>query len=224
MNCRTVQGSLSTSLDRRLPESERRAMDLHLASCRECVRYGRELTGLQSSLKDLPRFSAPDELTGRLRVAASYEVARHQGNADFSTAAWRWWTRARLAVRDMMRPLAVPAAGGLLSSVVCFVMLVGNLGFTLPMPVDDIPLGFTTQVEVDQLSPFGYTGRDVVIELTIDKTGHVANYATHGKFTRDDLKQLGNLLLFTSFAPATVSGQPTSGKILLSSHRINVRG
>lgn len=199
-------------------------MDLHLAGCRDCLRYEKDLCGLHSALRELPRISVPKELTGRLRVAASYEVARHRGNADFSTAAWRWWTRVRLTMRDLMRPLAVPAAGGLLSSVVCFVMLVGNLGFPLPMPVDEIPLGFTTQVEVDQLSPFGYTGRDVVIELTIDKTGHVANYATHGKFTRDDLKQLGNLLLFTSFAPATVSGQPTSGKILLSSHRINVRG
>ena len=133
--------------------------------------------------------------------------------------------RLRLSMHDLMRPLAVPAAGGLLSSIVCFVMLAGSLSFPQQqIGINDVPLGFTTQVQVDQLSPFGYTGRDVVVELTIDKEGHVANFAAHGAFTRDDMKQLGNLILFTSFAPATVLGQPTSGKILLRSHRINVRG
>ena len=85
-------------------------------------------------------------------------------------------------------------------------------------------MGFTTQVQVDQLSPFGYMGHDVVIELTIDKEGKVANYSAHGSITRDDMKQLGNLILFTSFRSGHfVFGQPTSGKILLSSHRINVQ-
>jgi len=131
--------------------------------------------------------------------------------------------RAQISMRDLMRPLALPAAGGVLSSVACFSMLASSLTFPQQF-ANDIPLGFTTQVQVDQLSPFGYTGHDVVMELTIDKNGKVADYAARGSVTRDDMKQLGNLILFTSFAPATAFGQPTSGKILLRSHRINVRG
>jgi hypothetical protein len=89
---------------------------------------------------------------------------------------------------------------------------------------NDIPLGVYTQVTVDQLSPFGFSSHDMVVELTIDKDGHVASYLPQGTFTRDDIKQLGNLILFTTFAPATSFGQPTSGKVLVRSHRINVRG
>ncbi len=179
---------------------------------------------VENELRALPKREVPAELTMRLRVVASQQREVNRGQADFATAWSRWRMRMRLSVRDLMRPLAVPAAGGILSSIVCFCMLAGTFSIPRLSATNDVPLGFTTQVQVDQLSPFGYMGHDVVIELTIDKEGKVANYSAHGSVTRDDMKQLGNLILFTSFAPATVFGQPTSGKILLSSHRINVRG
>jgi len=228
MTCRIVRQQLPRFLEGDLPEQDLRSLTRHLSSCaacaRQCAERGRSNVRLVTSLRELPAISVPRELAIRLRLAASYEAARNQGRGDFSSATRRWWTRARLTMRDLMRPLALPAAGGLLSSMACFTMLASTLSFPQQVAINDIPLGFTTQVEVDQLSPFGYTGRDVVIELTIDKNGQVANYAAHGSVTRNDMKELGNLILFTSFAPATAFGQPTSGKILLRSHRINVRG
>lgn len=179
---------------------------------------------VENELRALPKREVPADLAMRLRVMASQQMEVNSGRGEFDTAWSRWRMRMRLTIRDLMRPLAVPAAGGILSSVICFSLLAGSLSFPRQSGINDVPLGFTTQVQVDQLSPFGYMGHDVVIELTIDKEGKVANYSAHGSVTRDDMRQLGNLILFTSFAPATVFGQPTSGKILLSSHRINVRG
>jgi len=229
MNCRAVKDQLPTYLEGDLPDAEARVVALHLATCVACRscsdELGRSRLHLMASLRSLPSPLPPPTLLNRLRIAASYEIERSHGRLDFTSASRRWWMRARLTMHDLMQPLAVPAAGGLLSSIVCFVMLADTLGFPQQkLGVNDIPLGFTTQVQVDQLSPFGYAGRDVVVELTIDRDGHVANYAARGAVTRDDMKQLNNLILFTSFEPATVFGQPTSGKILLRSHRINVRG
>lgn len=223
MNCDKVQSSLSAFLDSGLPESERMAVSVHLANCRECVGHVEDLRDLRGQLRGLPTALSPKTLSSRLRVLASHEIARRHGEREFSSAFRRWATRLRVTMRDLMRPLALPAAGGLLSSIVFFVMLVDTLGFQ-QMQANDIPLGVYTQVTVDQLSPFGFSSHDMVVELTIDKEGHVASYSPHGTFTRDDMKQLGNLILFTSFAPATSFGQPTSGKILVRSHRINVRG
>lgn len=228
MSCRATEDRLSSFLEGDLPETQVKEIHLHLAQCRACsarVTEGRRSRAqLLAVLKALPVRPAPVELAGRLRVLASHELERIQGRGDFSTATRRWWMRARITMRDLMRPLALPAAGGVLSSVACFAMLASSLSFPQQFASNDIPLGFTTQVQVDQLSPFGYTGHDVVMELTIDKNGQVANYAARGLVTRDDMKQLGNLILFTTFAPATAFGQPTSGKILLRSHHINVRG
>jgi len=228
MSCRASENHLSRFLEGDLPEKQSRMLLLHLSKCPACnakaaaARQAR--TQLVSALRGMPMRQAPRELITRLRVTASHEFERAHGRGDFSSASRRWWMRARISMRDLMRPLALPAAGGLLSSIACFSMLASSLTFPQQFAGNDIPLGFTTQVQVDQLSPFGYTGHDVVIELTIDKNGQVADYAAHGSVTRDDMRQLGNLILFTSFAPATSFGQPTSGKILLRSHRINVRG
>jgi hypothetical protein len=228
MSCRAIEDRLSSFLEGDLPGTKMKELNLHVARCRDCsaklTEASHSRARLLTALRALPAKPAPKELASRLRVLASHEFERIQGRGDFSSATRRWWMRARISMRDLMRPLALPAAGGVLSSVACFTMLASCLSFPQQFPNDDIPLGFTTQVQVDQLSPFGYTGHDVVMELTIDKNGQVADYAARGLVTRDDMKQLGNLILFTSFAPATAFGQRTSGKILLRSHRINVRG
>lgn len=224
MNCEKVQSSISAFLDRKLPESERDAMSMHFSACRDCANHYADLEGLRSTLRAMPRMHVPKALASRLAVVASYEIARRQGNHEFSSRFSRWWMRVQIIMRDMMRPVALPAAGGVLSSFVFFVMLVNTFAFQ-PMVANDTPLAGYKQVTVDDLSPFGYAGRDLVVELTIDKTGHVAGYSVqHGVMTADEIRQLGNLLLFTSFEPATALGQPTSGKVLINTHHINVRG
>ena len=106
-----------------------------------------------------------------------------------------------------------------------FTFLVDTFALQMPGVQDDIPIGIYTQVKVDSLSPFGFTGRDVTVELSIDKEGRVVGLCSHNAtLTRDELNQLGNLILFTSFNPATADGQPTSGKIVVKTSRINVRG
>src|SRR5450432_2945096 len=187
MNCDKLQSSLSTFVDSGLPECERRALSVHLAECRECEGHVEELRNLRGQLRGLPMALSPKMLASRLQVLASHEIARRRGEREFSSGLRRWLTRARISMQDLMRPLALPAAGGVLSSIVFFVMLVDTFGFQ-QIQANDIPLGVYTQVSVDQLSPFGFSSHDMTVELTIDKDGHVASYSPHGTFTRDDIK------------------------------------
>lgn len=225
MSCERVQQSLSPFLDEALNESESQLVSLHLAGCRDCHQYSVDLMRVCDELRGLPRVPAPRDLHLQLRVIASREMARTRP-IFWPGFVEAWLVRTKLRMRDLMRPLAVPAAGGLLMSVVLFVALVDTLAFPSPRNFrNDTPSGLYTQVSVDDLSPFGFSGSDLVVELTIDERGIVSDYAIPNRnVSRDELKQIGKMILFTSFNPATAFGQPISGKVLLTFHRINVRG
>jgi hypothetical protein len=223
MNCESVRRLISLFREEEMPPNERKMVATHLPGCEDCELHHRDLRYLQSSLRRLPRLAVPQSLTSKLMVSASYDRERRQGAGEFSSPWQRWLTRARLMMHDLMKPLAVPAAGGLLSSILFFTMLVNT--FALQMPAqDDMPLGVFTQATVDTVSPFGFTGREMTVELSIDKEGRVVGISTHMKLTREEMNHLGRLVLFTKFNPATADGQPVSGKILLKSFGINVQG
>jgi hypothetical protein len=224
MTCESVRELVSLFREEEMPLHERALVSSHLSLCRECNLHHKELLYLQSSLRRMPRRIVPKALTSKLIVTASYDRERRQGAGEFSSPWQRWLTRAKLVTRDLMRPLALPAAGGLLSSILFFTMLVDT--FALQMPAqDDVPLGILTQATVDTVSPFGFTGLEMTVELSIDKDGRVDGISTNNvKLTREEMNHLGRLVLFTKFNPATYDGQPVSGKILLKSFGINVRG
>lgn len=213
MSCDIVQKSLSAFLDNEIHGAERTRVSLHLEECRECGSYSRELDAVRAMLRELPSVPCPSRVETRLRVAASRERAR---------ISWR--DRAALMLQNIMRPLAVPAAGGLLSAILLFALLGDNLAYRGTLR-NDSPLGLFTQVTVLDPPPFGCYGHDVIVELTIDQHGNVADYSLpNRKLSRAELQEMGNLILFTSFNPATAYGLPTSSKVLVSFRHINVRG
>lgn len=224
MTCELVRRLVSLFREEETPLREGEILAAHLPACEDCDLHSREMRRVQASVRRLPRMAVPQTLTSKLLVSASYDRQRRQGAGEFSSPWQRWLTRARLMIRDLMKPLAVPAAGGLLSSILFFTMLVNT--FALQMPAqDDFPLGVFTQATVDTVSPFGFTGSEMTVELSIDKDGRVVGVSTRNvKLTREEMNHLGRLVLFTKFNPATADGQPVSGKILLQSFGINVRG
>jgi hypothetical protein len=160
----------------------------------------------------------PAELTLKLRVIASHERARRVNR-------FGWLTRLRMEINDLFKPLAVPVAGGLLSSVLLFTALVDTLNVQLAMTQRDIPLGVYTQVSVGDLSPFGGNGEDLMVEVTIDSSGRISDFSIpNGRLSQEQLRQVGNLILYSTFTPATAYGRPVSGKILVALHHINVKG
>jgi hypothetical protein len=129
-----------------------------------------------------------------------------------------WQDRFRLVVDNMMRPLALPFAGGLVSALFLFSMLVPTLRF-FPGPLNETPTALYTEPTIATTSPFGVSD-EVLVELIINEEGRVVDYFLRDRqMNRQLIGQIGNMILFTSFNPATSFGQPTGGRVLVSFRR-----
>lgn len=181
---------------------------------------------LLCALRDLPARVPPPGLRTSLRVLASRERQRLLGRQG--GVAWR--DRFSLFASNLMRPLALPFAGGVFSTVVLFSMW---LVPTYPLRGDstfDVPTILTTEATVKGTAPIGAGGGDVVVDVTIDGQGRMVDYTVvsgRNALNSEALRRnLENMLLFTVFTPATAFGQPTSGKMRLSlrTSHIDVKG
>ncbi len=225
MNCKTVQTSLSAHLDGRLPEAEGREVSLHLSKCSHCELQFDQMMYLRKAVASLPMAAPPPELTVRLRVMASRERARvlaRRHPLGFAAAKIELW------IENMMRPLALPFAGGIVAAMLLFSMLVPT--FTPRTRAGaDVPVGLFTEPAVKLQTPFGFGDAEIGVEVLVDGHGRMIDYTiTQGEDLVKDpelRRRIENNLLFTTFTPATAFGQPTPGKIYLyfRSSEIDVR-
>jgi hypothetical protein len=224
MSCQFTQESISSYLDNRLVEPERRSVALHLEACAECARLHERTLALRKSLRSLPMAKAPAGLATGLQILASRELVRHRRRSSVSAVVQFWADRARLLIDNLMRPLALPfVGGGLTSAVFIFGMLVPNLEY-LRSTANDTPSTLYTEASVIKMgyvASHGKGGDDTVIEVQIDGQGRMIDYnVLEGQMT----SEIGNILLFTTFTPATMFLQPTSGKIVIRRSQIVVKG
>jgi anti-sigma factor RsiW len=214
---------MSRYLDNRLAEPERRSVALHLASCGECATRHERMEELRRNLRSLPIMRAPRKLATDLQVLASRELVRSRSRSSFSARMQFWAERARLLMDNLMRPLALPAVGGGLTSALFIFGMLMNLGY-LRSAANDTPSTLYTEASVVKMAAF--TSRinssdDTVIEVQIDGRGHMVDYTVlQGQMTGE----MGNLLLFATFTPATMFLQPTSGKVVIRRSQIVVKG
>jgi hypothetical protein len=199
-----------------LTEELRRGVESHLNYCRECEMYRVEVRSLRAGLRQLPLRRVPARLQKRLFGMARREHSRQMTKLTFST--WRVGveTRIRQFFDNLLKPFAVPAAGGLLTSFLCFGMILNTLH--LPPEWDaEMPVGFSTEVMIDELTPFSFTGRDVMVKLTVDASGRVTNYEPQESHpTAEEMQEISNLVLYSTFTPATRFGKPVSSKRLFA--------
>lgn len=247
MGCERVQERISWFLDHRLAAAEREEVSAHLKSCPSCSAHLQSIESVRAALRGLNQPPVPVALVTRLRVLASHERERQLARASFSTRLRHWADSASLLFDNLMRPLAVPLAGGILSALLLFGMLVPNLSFhhnftddqqlwasSAPggrlvesLPGYGAPTWFWTgnspEPWLDSSNPV-VDGDDTVLELTIDATGRVSDYSvSRGQLT----PEMQSIILFSRFTPATQYGRPTSGKASIVFHiraRRHVRG
>jgi hypothetical protein len=224
MSCDRLQETASKLLDERVSGGEREGVMAHLASCRECATHFRSIGSIREELRSLATPAMPPGLSERLRVLASHERARQLTRVSLR-ARWEHWTgRAQLCFNNLMRPVALPVAGGLLSALALFSMLVPNLSFAHNFSDQMIfthPVGLVVEQVGSVVKPIGSLFRiepaDAetsleanVVLLTIDATGRVTDYyVAHGKLTPD----LQNIIMFSQFMPGTVLGSPITDKV-----------
>lgn len=224
VNCNSIRSSLWDFTAGTLGESDRLMVATHLDECRECNLHRSEVRSLRTGLRSLPQMNVPSLLGTRLRVIASRERSRQALRRNLAARTADLRSRAKLMFDNLLRPIAVPAAGGMLASFLCFGAIVDTLHYH-PQWQNDIPVGLYTEVAIDDVSPFSVGGKDVMVQLTIDQNGAVSGFELpQGTASPEEMREIGNLVLYSSFSPATAFGQRVTGKILVNILHINVRG
>jgi len=223
MSCDSVQELISSHLDGMLTGEERENVLAHLGSCRSCGAQWKSLESLRSRLRNLESPAMPADLAVQLRVLASHERVRQLARASLSARMHYWAARLRLCFDNLMRPVALPVAGGVLSALLAFGFLVPNLSFVHtasnepPLSISIDPDGKVVDWtgELPRLEPLNAdtSGDETVVELTIDDQGHVADYLVRqGELT----PVIQNIIMFSKFTPAMFFYQPAWGKKLVT--------
>jgi hypothetical protein len=231
MDCKKVRGKLAAYCDGALSRDEGQQVRLHLETCRNCVSLSEQFTRLRATLRALPALSPPAQLTAALDLLASEESAR-----KLSGGNWHWllggrMPRARFWLSEMVRPIAVPMAGGLVSALVLFAVLAPSFAPHTNPRVADVPTTLSTSALFLGMGPFGFSGDMVVtLDVTVDGAGRLVDYsAVDGQAWANDpgmRRSVENALLFTHFSPGTRFGRPALAKvrITLSRTQIDIRG
>jgi anti-sigma factor RsiW len=220
LRCWSVDERLSAYADGSLPLPERQEVAEHLRQCGACSLRAEQLSEVRGRLRALPVAVAPSELATGLRIVASREMARQQAAAQSN-----FWSSLHIRVENLMRPLALPFAGGLVSALFLFSMLVPTYPLWDRSDTGDVATPFYTEASVKSVAPFGPGIDDIVIDLVVDEEGRVLDYSLprgDPGMTPALRRAIENSLLFVRFTPATSFGQPTQGRIRLSFRRSSV--
>jgi hypothetical protein len=183
--------------------------------------------GLRSALRKMDHAPVPAALTANLRVLASHERARQLSQSSVGNRVAYLSDRLKLKFDNMMRPVALPFAGGLVSALVIFSMLVPSLTFQHSF-ADELlftyPDGEVVELGANgpaiphdtRMVPRIERGDAVtpenanVVELVIDENGKVFDWSlARGQLT----PALKDIIMFSTFRPATLMGIPTSGRV-----------
>ena len=225
LGCKAVQDSLWDYAAGEVESGTRENVAAHLYACRECDADRAEVRLMRAGLRSLPVKKVPSMLKTQLQVIASRESSRRRRRQDIAARIAEIRSSVKLFFDNLLRPFAVPAAGGILTSILCF-GIIGSALHVHPDWTDDIPVRLFTQVTMDEASPFACIGKDVMVQLTVDEDGNVSDFSVphQGNPSPDELQEIGNLVLYSRFTPATAFGQRVSGKILVDISHIQVKG
>ena len=154
MNCREVQPRLAGYLDGAIRPQEHVRLHDHLKFCEGCRQQLDRYRLMASHLANVEAVLPPAGLALRIRVRASRERSTWATVADL-------WARTRLIGQNILKPLAVPATGGLLTAVAVFVLVIQGLLVGMPISrvaADDLPLDLVQPAALESLAPVSGSG------------------------------------------------------------------
>jgi hypothetical protein len=124
-------------------------------------------------LQELPKAKSPLSLRTRLRVLASQERKLIlEADGSRLRLLWNDW---KFRMRELMRPVTIPATGGLCSSMVLFGALAFTIGNTTRGVAYEVPVMYTTSVDAT-LVPVELRS-SIVLTMSLDGNGRITDYA-----------------------------------------------
>jgi len=213
-SCLEIRNHFSNYLDDLCTPEARKSIRYHLSFCEVCREQLEQWQAVQGELRALPRRQVPAEVGLRLRVEMS-----HLFHRDLLS-------RLLVHLENALKPLLIPATGGVLTAVISFCLFMGSR--TVPISdVPDVPVQLTTPARVQELAPIDFNTGDngLVLVTQINSAGRVKGYQLlSGERSPELMQRLDRMIYFSYFRPATMFGIPTDGQVVLSLRRITVRG
>jgi hypothetical protein len=163
-------------------------------------------------LANLPQPRPPAHLTTALRVSASREkraIETHQGSRLRRFCDY-WLFR----LDELMRPLTLPATGGILSSFLLFALLAANIGTGSPEANYEVPVFYADHVDAN-LVPVQLRS-SLVLTLSLNGSGRITDYAfrnASSSFVGDASHLQYSTISVPSFPSVLVLAQPINGDI-----------
>lgn len=215
LNCSDVRASLSHSVDS-LGEPQAAALRQHLQACPECDARVEQLTAMRRMLRDHGRVKPPADLELQIRLRVSHQSTQMS-----------LWTRLCVHLENFLRPIAIPAISGLVTTLLIFGGFLYQ--FYLPLNIaNDVPLLVRTPPRLHAIPQVTFaTSPDGVFVLAdVDYQGRITNIQVlDGEGNPEQMRELRYALLFTRWEPATRFGVPTSGRAVINlRQRISVKG
>ena len=212
--CVEIRNHFSDYLDDLCAPEARKSIRYHLSFCEVCREHLDQSQSIREELRALPRRQVPPELALRLRVQMSQHLHR-----NLFTPLW-------VRLENALKPLLIPATGGVLTAVICFCLIMGSQ----VVPITDLPdvtVQVITPARVQALAPMDFnTGDNTLVLVTqINAEGRAKGYRVlSGEGSPELMHRLDRMIYFSIFQPATMFGKPTDGEVVLSLRRITVRG
>ena len=181
-----------------------------------------EIEQLRGQLRAMPKVHPPARLSLRLRILASKEQSRALRFRDWP-ATWGFLrNRVALHLENMMKPVALPAFGGVLTALFLFLMLSPVYPIrTVSAASLDVPTRLSTSASVKTMASFTAVEKPVMLLVFVNNEGRVVGYRIEeGRDetldNADARRRIEQILLFTVFTPATSFGMPTSDQVRIS--------
>ena len=204
--CTEIRKFLSEYQDGAIDRDRFSSVRFHLTYCAACRQRMEEYQEVGACLQSLPQRRVSPELALRLRVQLSRRLHRNLVS------------RFLVFLDNALKPLLLPASGGVLGAVVFFALL---------MSVPGAVIAAATPPRILALAPLNFpSGEEELVLVThVNSAGKVLDYSViSGQSSPALLHRLDRMLYFSQFAPATVDGKPTEGQAVISLRRITVRG
>lgn len=212
MTCWSTKRRSADYVDGRLPGTERCRVADHLAECQSCAQRVDELLSVRTTLQDLSDPQPPGRLRTELLVIASRErrLAR-------TSRLERIWNRWKLRAHELMRPVTIPATGGLLSSFVLFAALALTISTTTRAVTYEVPVIYADKTDAN-LVPVELRS-SVVLTLSLDGSGRITDYAVRDgadSFIGDAGRLQYKNIALPEFRTVLAMTQPVSRDISIS--------
>jgi len=223
MRCTEAQSLLPAYVDKAVTGAEMQLLAEHMSGCSDCRSEYLKLENTRQLVVSLGRKPAPPDLALRIRLALSRERSR-----NWRSVLQSYLMRMEGGVNGFM----FPATAGILTTIIFFGALTGFFVTAHTVAKELVPgIYLPARLQPPQSAMSSVADTDlnldapVVIQAFVDANGRVQNYEIiAGPDTEKVRSQLNRALLFTSFSPAYVFGQPAPTTAIICISHVNVKG